>query len=159
MNNNLLSYVNIIKASTARITGATTIHSKAVDMAGFEGCLFVLVGSTLLMGTSGSTAGVKKVQLYVKGSTASAGTFARYTGFAGSSSGLAAGVNDRVLMVDCYRPEKRYLKACVKGASSANSQIDCIMAIQYSGKRPGSSALQNSTTVVGSTVMVSPSTP
>ena len=155
---NLLRNINIIKATTARVTGVTTAHSKVVDMAGYEGCLFVLVGSTLLMGTSGSTAGVKKVQLYCKASTASAGTYVRYGGFAGSSSGLAAGVNKRLLCLDVYRPEKRYLKATVKGASSANSQIDCILALQYNARRPGSSAIMASTTVTGSTVLCSPST-
>jgi hypothetical protein len=33
---NLLKHINIIKATTARITGATTIHSKVVDMAGYD---------------------------------------------------------------------------------------------------------------------------
>lgn len=155
---NLLQHINIIKATTARVTGVTTAISKVIDMQGFEGCTFVCVGSTLLFGTTGSTAGNKKVQLFIQSSTASNGTFVRSVGSAASSSGLAAGVNKRVLALDVYKPTDRYLRAVVKGASSANSQIDCILALQYGARRPGSSALQNSTTIAGSNVIVSPAT-
>lgn len=154
---NLLKHINIIKATTARMTAAATALSKAVDMAGYEGCLFIAIGSTLLAGTTGSTAGASKTQLYVKSSTASAGTYVKNVGYAASSSGLAAGVNKRILALDVYKPTERYLKAMLKGSSAAN-YIDAILAIQYGPKRPGSSALQNSTTVTGSTVYVSPTT-
>jgi hypothetical protein len=154
---NLLKNINVIKATTARVVAAATGLSKAVDMAGFEGCLFIAVGSTLLAATTGSTAGNTKAQLYVKGSSAAAGTYNRYVGHAASSSGLAAGVNKRLLMVDVYKPTDRYLKACLKGSSVA-SYTDAILAIQYGARRPGSSALQNSTTVAGSTVVASPTT-
>lgn len=155
---NLLKHINIIKATTARKPAGTTILSKAVDMSGYEGCLFIAVASTLAAGTTGSTAGNKKAQLYVKSSTAAAGTYVRNLGYAASSSGLAAGVNKRILALDVYKPTDRYLKGCIKGSSSTGPAWDAILAIQYGPRRPGSSALQNSTTVTGSTVYVSPTT-
>lgn len=154
---NLLRNINVIKATTAHMTAAATALSKAIDMSGYEGCIFIAVGSTLLAATTGSTAGNTKTQLYVKSSTAAAGTYVRNLGYAASSSGLAAGVNKRLLVLDVYKPTDRYLKAMLKGSSAAN-YIDGIIAIQYGPKRPGSSALQNSTTVTGSTVYVSPTT-
>lgn len=154
---NLLRNIDIIKASTARVVAGATMHSKVVDMQGFEGCLFIAVGSTLLEGTSGGSSAVnKKVVMYVKSSTASAGTYVKHTAYCASSSGLAGGVNNRVLALDVYKPTDRYLKAAIHGASSGG--IDAIMALRYSARRPGSSALQNSTTVVASTVVASPTT-
>lgn len=154
---NLLRDVDIIKASTARVVASATMMSKYVDMQGFEGCMFILVGSTLLEGTSGGSSAVnKRVTMYVKSSTASGGTYTRSVGYVASSSGLGGGTDDRLLVLDVYKPTERYLKAAVHGASSGG--IDSFMAIKYGARKPGSSALMNSTTVVGSTVLVSPTT-
>ena len=155
---NLLQHVNVIKASTIRFAANTTVLSKAVDMAGFEGVLFIAVGSSLLAATTGSTAGNTKTIMFAKGSSAAAGTYNRYSGWAASSSGLAAAAgSNRLMLLDVYRPRDRYVKAALRGTSAAN-YIDSIIAIQYGARRPGSSALQQSTMVAGSTVVVSPAT-
>ena len=153
---NLLNDINIIKLSTARNAAGSTGRSKVVDMAGFEGCVFILEGTTLLNGTTGSVLGNQKATLYVAQSSAAAGTYRRCVAYAASSSGLAAGVNKRILALDVYRPTKRYLRATVKGASSAGMYT--ILGIQYGSRRPGSSALQGSTTVTGYAIAVSPTT-
>lgn len=145
---NLLRCVDIIKATTVRLTGSSSALSKAIDMSGFEGCLFIAVGSTLTASNS------SKMKLFVKSSTASGGTYTKSLYYAGSSSGLAAGVNKRLLCLDVYKPTERYLKAFLQHTT----KVDAILAIRYGAKRPGSSALMNSTTVAGSTVYVSPTT-
>jgi len=145
---NLLRNINIIKATTIRLTGSSSQLSKAIDMAGFDGCLFVAVGSSLTAANS------SKMKLFVKSSTAVAGTYTKSLYYAGSSSGLAAGVNKRLLCLDVYKPTKRYLKAFLQHTT----KVDAILAIQYQGRRPGSSAFMNSTTIAGSTVYISPTT-
>lgn len=155
---NLIKNVNIVKASTIRFAAASTIVSKRVDMAGYEGVVFIAVGSSLLAATTGSTAGNTKTQLHVSGTSSTAGTWNRYSGFAASSSGLAAAAGTkRLLVLDLYRPLDRYVRALVKGSSAAN-YIDAILAIQYGAKRAGSTALMRSTMVAGSTVLASPTT-
>ncbi len=155
---NLIRNVDITKASTIRFAAATTIVGKAVDMSGYDGVVFIAVGSSLLAATTGSTAGNTKAQLYARGTSSTAGTWNRYAGFAASSSGLAAtaGAN-RLLVLDLYRPMDRYVQPIIKGSSAAN-YIDSIIAIKYGARRPGSSALMNSSMVAGSTVLVSPAT-
>ena len=146
---NLLSRINVINVSAR--SSASTAVSDAVDMQGYEGCVFIANGSTLMEGSS-------NVTLKIKSSTASAGTYTLYSGNVASTAIATGSKNYRVLMADVYKPEERYLKAVVAGASSDVSYLNNILAIQYGARRPGSSALNNSTTIAGSTIMVSPST-
>ena len=146
---NLLKHINVINASIR--SQASTAFSDEVDMSGFEGCLFIAAGSTLMEGSSNIT-------LKIQSSTASGGTFTTYSGTVASTAITTGSKNYRLLIADVYKPEERYLKAVVAGASSGAVYLNNIIAIQYGARRPGSSALNNSTTIAGSTVMVSPST-
>lgn len=146
---NLLSHINVTNIHIQ--SSASTAVSDAVDMRGFEGCVFIACGSTLMEGSSNIT-------LKVRSSTASAGTYTTYSGNVASTAIATGSKNYRILMADVYRPEERYLKGIVSGASSGAIYLGNMLAIQYGARRPGSSALNNSTTLAGSTIMASPST-
>ena len=152
---NLLKHVNITKGSTV-IAESTTMNSRIVDMAGYEGAAFILVGSTLFSGLS--------ITMNVQGSTANSTTAMKsFTQTINSTAGAtltstavgAAGANYRIMAIDCYKPTKRYIRAQVNGSSSGRAEW---LVLQYGARRPGSSALNNSTTLAASTAFASPTT-
>jgi hypothetical protein len=146
---NLLRHIDIEKATTAH-RAPSTFYSTVIDMANAEGCLFIAIGSTLCEGSS-------KITLAIQGSTASSSGFVTYSGNV-SSTAIVTGSGDyRMLALDLYRPEKQYVRAKVTGSSSGAVGWDTILAIKYGVRRPGSSAINDSTKLAGSTVLVSPS--
>lgn len=151
----LIKKTNVVLATTARVASSSNL-TKVVDMMGYNGCMFIVHGTTLMDGTTGgSTATNKKVVFMIKGAPASSGPFVRNVGSVASSSGLAQGTDNRLLIADVYKPTDRYLKGVVYGASSAVS-VQGVIAVQYDPMQPGNANLQNSTTISGSTLMVSP---
>lgn len=147
---NLTKNVEIIRATTARTKKASSMTSKVVDMSGYEGCCFVVCMSTLTLSSS-------KVKAYVGMSTISTGTFNYSVSYAQSSSGMAAGVNKRLLILDVYKPREQYLKCKVAGASSSGP-IDVILALKYGPRKPGSTGIGDSTSIADSTLLISPAT-
>ena len=153
---NLSRMVDISNVSIRQ--SAATSLSDAVDMPGFEGCMFIVCGSTLLEGST-------NVSVYLKGSTASGGT---YTSLRGTSSefkctSTAAPVtgakNYRLFVADYYKSGStsyRYVKACVAGASSDVAYLNNIVAVRYGTRKQGSTVLNQSTTVSNTTILLSP---
>ena len=151
---NLLKNVNI--SQLAIMSSGSTSVSDAIDMSGYEGCIFLVHGSTLMEGSGA-------VGVHVAGSTASGGTFVPLRGgssqYKVSSTALATGSKDkRVFALDLYKPlgDNRYYKAIVTGASSGAIYQNSITAIQYGYRRVGSGVNNQSTTLAGSTTIVSP---
>lgn len=127
------------KQSTATATrkSTTSFH----DMSGFDGVLFMAVGSTLL----NSTAGYAIVQSATANSTA---TTYNTTAIAFTNMSTAT-LNYKNLVVDVYKPTHRYVRMIVTGASSGHMR--CIAALQYGARRQGTTDLRDSTTITGST--------
>jgi hypothetical protein len=159
---NLVKYVDMQLCTTSRIKVSSTVTGSKiyVDMAGFEGVAFVALFSSQAAGTTGVGKFKKtKTWLSVKASSISTGTYKKYFGLAvASSSGLAAGVNKRILVLDIPKINSnltRYIKPFIYGSSSTGVTI---MAIKYGARRPGSSACMKSTGVTGSTASINWST-
>jgi len=159
---NLVKYVDMQLCTTSRIKVATTITGAKmyVDMAGFEGVTFVALFSSQASGTTGAGKFKKtKTWLSVKASSISTGTYKKYFGMAvASSSGLATGVNRRLLVLDIPKVNSqlyRYIKPFIHGSSSTGATI---MAVKYGVRRPGSTACMKSTSVTGSTASITWST-
>ena len=161
---NLSKYVDVTTITTGRNAATTKYTSKTyVDMQGFDGCMFIIDGSSLLQHQTASSFFYANVY----GCSATAGTFKRLcnTAKGEAGAGLAssqddAGINYRIGVIDVYRPEEkyRYLKCVVSSASSGAGSINNIIAVRYGARRPGSSQLMESTRLFGSTVLVSPAT-
>lgn len=107
----------LLKPSTAN----TTLNSLsgALDMAGFEGVRFFAM--------CGNTTGDALFQLYISGSTASAGN---YTTLTGGTVITTTGLADGLLSVDVYKPQTQYLKAGLH-RNGGNAGHGGILAIQY----------------------------
>lgn len=104
--------------------GTTEQPGTSLDMAGFDGCLFMgFVGAL----TNGHTTALKAQQSSDNGSSDG------FSDLAGSSVALADGDSNKVVLLDIYKPEKGYLKP-VFSRGGANAVIDGIVAIQYASK-------------------------
>lgn len=118
---NLSNGVKITKVVAATAAGTTAINGTALDMAGYEGVLFV---------TSIATADAGNVFKAQIGSLAN-GTDA--VDLEGAS--VVAAANGQTVWLDIYRadPEQRYIRpAVVRGASTAVGEI---YAIQYESRK------------------------
>jgi hypothetical protein len=119
--NNLLSNVEVIRVANAASAAQTEVDGTAVDMAGKIGVTFVASFGTV------TTASV--ITLKVEGSDdGSTG----WTALSGSATHTADGTdaNNKILAVDCVRPEYRYVRAVVT-RTAANAVVDSVVAITY----------------------------
>lgn len=147
MNQNLSNFIKVSRGINRQSSGSTAVGN-IVDMAGFEGCVFIAVGSSL---TEGST----NVTLRARASTASGGTYVSIAGSDCESTGMATGsFNSKMLVLDVYKPTKRYLRPVVAGASSDVMHTRAIVAIQYGPRRPGSSGVGAASTFVAASKIV-----
>ena len=136
---NLLNKVRVTRGINKMSSGSSAIGNE-LDMAGYEGVLFIAVGSSVMRGSS-------NVTLKAAGSTASGGTFVNYSSYAATTRMSNNSFNSKLLCLDVYRPLKRYVKPVVGGASSSGIHTRGVVAIQYNARVPGSTQLRDSTYV------------
>ena len=110
----------------------------AIDMAGFEGVMFILHGTSLMESSTG-------MRLSAKGATSTAGTWVAYQSGADSTAAPATGSFDaKIYAIDFYKPLKRYIRAVVTDCSSDVLSAYSVTAIQYGARYPGSTNLRDS---------------
>ena len=142
---NLIDNIKIQSAMQVGTTlGATT--GLSIDMSGFEGCLFILHGTSILEGTT--------VNLRAKGAASSTGPWVFYQPVASSTLVTTGTFNYRILALDMHKPLKRYIRACLTASSSNIKLARTLTAIQYGSRYPGSTNLYDSTTVADVTLAV-----
>ena len=144
---NLSTYIKTDYAG-ALVTNAnnTNDNSSRFDMAGYDGIIFL---TTI---TDSATGGV--ATLTVEASTTDADTYMAAITSASAAKTCASGddINGTLLIVDVYRPLKRYVQG-VRTSSVANIAFGEIIAIRYRGKTmpvDAGSTVSTQTTVVGS---------
>lgn len=145
---NLLKHIDVELASTTvqGVVDGTTSYSQIVDCQGYEGCLFMVVNSTAI-GTSKTTC-----VMMAQGSTGNSTTaMVTYAGRMSLADTTAAIANNRLVLWDLYKPEKRYNR--VKIQSNTSGYVTFI-ALKYGARKPGSTTLNDSTTVLNSTVSI-----
>ena len=105
--------------------GQSDPDGSSVDMAGYDGCLFAaIVGTITTTGTA---------NMVIKQSDDD-GSLDDYTAISGATAtASAAAQSDRMLIIDIYQPNKRYLRPTLTRAT-ANSIIGGIIAIRYMAK-------------------------
>ena len=150
---NLGKASNVIKCTTVKsIANATYLGKAVVDMKEYESVMFIGICSSSATNSTGAGKFHKQhVWLGVKGTSVSTGTYRTcYGNVAKSSSGYAAGVNKRLLILDIPKSGSRfrYVRPFVHGASSA-AEIQAILAIQYNPKLMNSTGVNASTHVTG----------
>lgn len=127
-----------IVTTTAGAAGATAITSTAVDMAGYDGCLFVVAMGTIV------TSGVQSIKLQQSSDDAAADD---YSDIEGTNQTIADDADNTTFLVDVRSVQKRYLKLVVSRATQ-NSTVGAVYAIKYRKNFMGG-ALSNGTAVTG----------
>lgn len=132
---------------------STALYGRAVDMQGFENCLFIAIGSSNQMGASTDVAYMR-----IQGANTTSGTFYSLSGTTASSTmGVGSSANwstasfdDKMLCVDVVKPlsTHRHLRPIMIGTSTGN--FAAVIAIQYNG-RSRSTSLWKGSTLAGST--------
>ena len=131
--------ISIASTTTAGAAGTSAITSSAIDMAGYDGCLFIVPIGTIV---SGAVTSLKAQQSSDDGSSDD------YSDIAGTSQTIADTDDDKLFYVDILYPQKRYLKLVVSRATQ-NATIGGIQAIQYRKNSVSGSGITQGTNVAG----------
>ena len=123
---NLGQDVKVLRALNAVAAGTSVQNGSAIDMAGYDGVMFVASFGTL---TASAVTGLKAQQDSASGMGAAAD-------LAGSLVSVPDTASNKVAVLDIARPQERYVRPVVV-RGTANAVIDGVIAILYKGnKRP-----------------------
>lgn len=131
--------ISIASTTTLGAAASTAITSSAVDMAGYEGVLFIVPLGTIV---SGAVTSLKIQQ------SSDDGGADDYTDLTGSSQTIADTDDDKLVYVDVMRPGKRYLKMVVTRGTQ-NATIGGIVAVQYQKRMMPQAGITQGTGVSG----------
>lgn len=121
----LLDQVSVERSLNAVAAGVTDQNGTGVDLQGYEGVMFVAAFGTL---TATQVTQIKAQQSDDDGSSDA------YSDLEGTNVGpLADGDSNKLLVLDVYRPLKRYVR-CVVDRGTANAVIDDVIAIRYGAR-------------------------
>lgn len=138
---NLLTNVKITRVMNAVAAGTTDQESSSVDMQGYDGVLFVAAFGAL---TATQVTSINAAQSTDDSS---------FADLEGTKVGpLADADGNKLLVLDVYRPQERYVR-CHVDRATANAVIDGVIAIQYCGSK---APITQGTTVAGSESHQSP---
>ena len=116
----LTDEIKITRVHDTLADGQTDVDGDAVDMAGFDGVTFVgLTGAITTTGT---------VTLAAEQSTEAADNFVALADV--TAQAAAAADSNKVLVLDVYRPNERYVRPTITRAT-ADSVYGGTIAIQY----------------------------
>ena len=141
---NLLKRSSAIRHSNSVAAGVTVITPSAgVDLKGFDGCLFIVPWGAI------TAAGVQSVEVH---QSSDDGVADGFSALLGSKVTVADSDDNKLTVIDVFRPLKRYVKAIVNRATQ-NSAIDGIIAIRYCAA--SDPPTHDATTVQGTKLLVS----
>lgn len=117
----ITDYANPIQITTvtAGAAAATAITSTAVDMTGYDGCLFLVPFGAIV---SGAVTSLKLTQCDTSGGS--------YADLTGTSQTVADTDDDKTFVVDIQQPLEQFLKVVVSRATQ-NATVGAILAIPY----------------------------
>lgn len=144
---NLLKNTKWYYAGAAIAAASNTDDDSAyVDMQGFDGVVFATpITDSVATGVATATA----IQCDTSG-----GTYANLSGaVATATSAQNDDLNSKLLIVDVYRPQERYLKL-TRASATANIAFGDVIAILYKGSK--APVAQLAAEVAASTTVVSP---
>jgi hypothetical protein len=139
---NLLKDVKVTLVQVSAAAGTTALNSSVLDMQGFEGVMYLAVLNDVTSGSILTLTAKRNTANSTSSPTPTSGPAATYT------SASSSDADDKLLIVDDFRPQERYSFANLT-RTTQNAVIGGIIAIQYkAGKRP---TTQDATTVLAST--------
>ncbi len=122
---NLSPAFNLVRVSNAVAAGTTGVNCTHVDMSGWDGVVFICLLNTLVASQQTSL----KAQ---NGSQVNDSDQADITGAV--TPNALDGDSNKVLILDVYRPQKRYVRSVVN-RGTANATLDGVLALQYQGDK------------------------
>lgn len=127
----LSNSIKITKVKDHTADGTTAVNSTEVDMAGYDGVIFISSFGTAAAGNT-----INAAQCATSDGT--------YDDLLGSS--VTSGTSDEDVWLDIYRPQDRYVRA--EFARGTSSTLESVYAIQYGAKKlPVSNVLSG--TIIG----------
>lgn len=129
--------ISIVSTTTAGAAGTSAITSSAVDMTGFDGCLFIVPFGAIV---SGAVTSIKVQQCDTTGGS--------YADLAGSNQTVADTDDDKLFYVDVKNPQEGFLKLVVSRATQ-NATVGGIIAIQYQKRLVGGAGITQGSNVAG----------
>lgn len=145
---NLLTGVKLSYLKDGVIAGSSIDNdSDIIDMTGFEGVVFI----TPILDSVATGVATMTVEQNTANSTS--GMAALAGGVATATSGANDDLNGKVLVIDVYRPRKRYLRVN-RISATANIAYGDVIAIQYAARNHP--VAQAAAEVAASSIVVSP---
>ncbi len=135
--------ISITRGSTRHLNSSTDFFGTEVNLAGYEGVVFV----ALCAGINTTTAPTK---LYAYESTSAGGTYSALAGFCTVDES-----SNKLLILDINKPLQQYMKPRIDRNSTKNN-IDAVLTIRYGGHKLGISYPSTESTVADTTCLVSP---
>lgn len=106
----------------------TDANSDRIDMSGWDGIVFIVPITDI------ANTGVATLKVEANTTDSDTGMVAITGASAAVTSGADDDVNDQLLIVDVYRPQKRYVQGVIT-SSVANVAFGNMIAIQYNGSK------------------------
>lgn len=135
--------VKITRVSNAVAAGTSDVTCSEINMAGYEGVLFMVAFGTI---TSGAVTSIKAQQDIVTG-------MANAADLTGTGVTVADTSSNKVFWLDIYKPEEQFVR-CIIDRGIQNAVVDGVWAIQYGAHKVPTT--HDSTTVGGGEAHASP---
>lgn len=122
----LLKDAKITRVENAAAAAQTELTTDILDMSGYDSVMFCAV--------LGDVTATSVLTLSLKDN--SANSTSGSSAISGASATFTAGASDadnKLLIVDCYRPSQRYVYASLT-RTTADAVVDGIIAIQYNSR-------------------------
>ena len=130
------------RALNAVAVGTTDQNGSAIDMADFEGCLFILVAGTI----TGGNLSLKAQQDSVVGMGGA-------QDLAGTLTTILDADDNKIAVLDIKNPGKRFIRGVAVRGTPTGAVIDGMIAIQYNGRKKPTI---NDATVAAAKALVTP---
>ena len=140
----ILKNADIDRVKVNAAAGTGNVESDSVDMANYEGVIFLAVLGTI------TATGVPSIKAQQSSDDGSSDAFADLLGTLVTGDDADG---DKILALEIYKPRERYVK-CIVGRATANVEVDGIFAVKF-GPRKAPVAL-NADVVAESETHVSP---
>jgi hypothetical protein len=113
----LSNHIKLTKVADHTAAGTSTVNATGVDMAGYEGVIFITS-----FGTAAADNSINAQQSTDNSS---------FADLAGTS--VVSGTSDEDVWVDIYRPLERYVR--IEAIRTTSSTLESIWAIQYGARK------------------------
>lgn len=111
------------RIKTIQTVATGDVTSDIIDMAGFDGVLFLVIWGAITDGTP-----------KVKAQQDSASAMGAAADLAATSVAVTVDDDNKIAILDIYQPQERYVRCVVTRGGSTGAVVDAILAIQYGAK-------------------------